>query len=317
MALSVTEANAISAEGSFDKTLTKVVYEDCALYKKLESEGKVIQDGGRDIRWSVRYKELDKTDWVNPREAIDYTAVETRTEAVLDWKYVLGRTLLSWDERVKNGGSKYQKVNIVKDKTAELKEDYYKKFAVALFASTQATDAMASLHTIVDATTSYAGIAVADVAAWAATESTEATFSLYAASGISLSLADAVSAATFGKNAPNFHYTTRSLQNIFESKMVTYTRYEDVTMANMGFRNVTFKGAPVIGDAFCTASHWFGLDTSVLEFHVHPDFDGKLTEWEELGQAGLPNAMYKVMSGSLNLISKRRDTHFKFTALAG
>lgn len=317
MALSVTEANAISAEGHFDKTLTQIVYEDSPLYKKLESEGKVIQDGGRDIRWTIRYTDLDKTDWVDPREAIDYTAVETRTEAVLQWKYVLGRTLLSWDERVKNGGSKYQKINIVKDKTAELKEDYYKKFAVALFATTQATDAMASLHTIIDATTSYAGIAVADASRWASTESADATFSLYAASGITLSLADAVAQATFGKQAPNFHLTTRTLQNLFESKMVTYTRYEDVTMANMGFRNVTFKGAPVIGDPYCTTKYWFGLDTSVLEFHVHPDFDGKVTEWQELGQAGLPNAMYKVISGALNLVSKRRDTHFKFTALAG
>lgn len=315
MAIAVSEANTISGEG-YDGTLQQIIYEDSPLLMKLKNDKKIIQNGGRDIRWGIRYKKLGNTEWVDPREQVQYRAVETRTEAILEWTYIISQTLLSWDERVKNSGSKHQKINIIKEKTTELKEDFSDKLNSSLFAATEENGQMSSLHTIVDATTAYGGIAVADAADWAAgSDNTEATLSLYTTTDVSL--ADAVTASTFGKNKPDLHITTRALQDIYEAKLIGSVRYEDETMANLGFDNVTFKSKPVVADPACTALHWFGLDTSVLELHVHPDFNFMIKEWFELGQIGLNNAMVKVMSTALNLVSKRRNTHFKFTALAG
>jgi len=124
-----------------------------------------------------------------------------------------------------------------------------------------------------------------------------------------------VSAATFGKNAPTLHLTTKNLQNKFESLMQSYTRYEDVDMANAGFQNITFKRAPVIGDPKCNTTEWYGLDTKQMELVVHPDFNFKVTPWVELDQTGLQNAMAKYMYVTCALISKARNSHFKYTAL--
>jgi hypothetical protein len=86
-------------------------------------------------------------------------------------------------------------------------------------------------------------------------------------------------------------------------------------MANAGFQNVTFKGAPVVGDAHCPTNDWWGLDTSCLELLVHSDYGPKIGDWMELDVAGYPNSLVKLLTWAGNLVSKRRNTHFKYTAL--
>ena len=118
MALSISEANTVSSK-YYDKTLTQQVYEKCPFYLKLKSIGNVSTDGGTQIQWPIRHSKLSQSGFVGPREQINYSQTETRTGAVLDWKYLVGENMISWDERVKNSG-KPQIVNLIKDKTTEL-----------------------------------------------------------------------------------------------------------------------------------------------------------------------------------------------------
>ena len=311
MAIAIAELDAISGEG-YDGTLRQIVYEDSALFVKLRGENRVKVRGGRDIRWDVRYKKLGRADARNPDAQVSYEQKDTRTGALLEWKYYEGDTMITWRQRVENASGKFQIVSLVEDMTKELKEDMYDRFATDLFTANPNGNGFASLATIVDATDTYAGIAVADATNWASTETAETTLTLYSGTN---PLAKQVSAATFGKKKPTIHITTRNLQNKFESLMQQYTRYEDVDMANAGFQNVTFKRAPVVGDDHCPASLWYGLDTSQLELVVSADDNFYVSGWKEMEMAGFPRNALKFMTVACNLKSYSRNSHFKYTVL--
>jgi len=312
MALTVDQANTVSNHG-LDKMLKQQVYESSPLLTKLQQGNKVKADGGTDIRFNIRYAKLGRSNTVGSREQITFGLKDTRTAAFLDWAYYEGDTMITWDERVKNTG-KSKIIDLITDKTKELKEDFYDRVVTDIFTTNPKGGGIIALPVIVDATTTYAGVAKTDATVWVASEYSRATLSLFTGTS---TLAYAVSHATFGKDHPTIHITTRDLQNKFEAAMYTNIRYEDKDMANAGFANVTFRDAPVIGDYACPASTWYGLDTNNMELRYHPDYDMVVSEWKEIDIAGFPNALVKIMTWAGNLVCKSRQTCFKFTALAG
>lgn len=309
MALSIDEANTVSSK-FYDEGITQQVYEKSPVFYKLKKKGKVTK-GGTQIQWAVRYTTLGNANAVGAREQIPYIQKETRTAAVLDWKYYVSTTSIQWDERVKNSG-KPQIVDLLKDKAEELREDMFNKFQTDLYSTSQASKSFSSLWTIIDSADTYAGIAVADASVWAANEDgTTTRLTLYG----DQSLSEMINASAFGSDGVDFMFTTRDLFSKFESLLEPQKRYEDTEMANGGFTTLKFHGIPVVSDYACTSGYWGGIDTDYFEFRTHPDFDFKVDPWKELGQAGYPQAMYKSVFWTGNLVCKSRQTCFKYTAL--
>ena len=313
MALSIAEADAVSTR-YFDKTLTSQVYEKSPFWTKLKQIGNISTDGGTKLQWPIRYKKSDQTGFVGPREQIVYSEIDTRTSAELDWRYLVGQAMISWDERVKNSG-KEQIVNLLSDKTTEMGEDMLDHFNTALYAAAPGANDMESLHRIIDTGTTYAGIAVADAAEWAAAAEDASTTELKLYGSGSLSYM--INQATFGTNKPNLHITTRDLWSKFESLIEPQKRYygKETGLAKAGFTTLYFHDAEIVADYACTAAAWFGIDTDKFEIRYHKDWNMKKDPWKELGQAGYPNAMYKVCSWVGNIMCRMRKTSFKFTAL--
>jgi len=309
MALSISEANAVSTK-YYDKNMYQQVYDDDPFLAILKGKNQISASGGTQIQWGVRTEELGQAKFVGPREQIALNSNETRTGAVLDWGYLAANTTIHWDERVKNDG-KEAIINLLAEKATELQEDYKEKLSDTLWGSDSTH--ISPLSAIVDSTTSYAGIAYTDAADWASTEDSSTTVMTLFGSG---SLTYMRNQATFGKNMPTHHFTTRDLVSKYESLLQPQQRYESATKkVDSGFMNVLFYGCPVIGSPFVPAGDWFGLDMSALELVVKKGEDDKVTPWFDLKQVGFPNAMGKYMTCALNLKCDRRKTNFKFTAL--
>ncbi len=310
MALSINEANSVSHE-YFDTALEQEIYQDSAFLAWLKSKGNITTCDGDTIQWPIRYKELDQTEAVTARQQIDFTSTETRTAASLPIRYVVGKTLIHWDEKIRNL-SKSRIIDLIKDKTVELKEDFNEKIADQLWATTVGVNAIDSLPTIIDSTGTYAGISYADDTNWLATEDTTSTT-------MTLPLLQAArNSATFGKQHPTVHFTTRNLLSKFESILMPYVRYtssDTQKMLDLGFDNVSFYGAPVVSDPKCVTAMWLGINMDVVELVASPDYNFVVSEWQDLFQAGFPHAMAKVMTFAGNLKFRNRKTHFKFTAL--
>jgi hypothetical protein len=313
MALTYDEANTVSTQ-FFDKTITQQVYEKCPFYVKLKSIGNVSTNGGNQIQWPIRYKKLDKANWVGARDQVAYTQKETRTAAVLDWKYLYGNAMISWDERVQNTG-RPQIVNLLRDKTEELREDMADTFGTALWSHSAGSDQISSMYDIVDTGDTYAGIAVADAAAWAAgfEDSTTTEMTLYGNQSIS----EAMNSCTFGNDKPDCIFTTRNLWSKFESLIEPQKRYYNTqtAMAKAGFTSIAFHNAEVVSDVYLTEEDMYLVDSSKFKLRYHPKYNMTVGKWQSMEQAGYPYAMVKNVAWVGNLQCTMRQTSGRYDAL--
>lgn len=314
MAISVSEANTVSTK-AFDSVITQQIYEGDPFFAKMLKDKKVV-DGGTQLTFNIRYQKLGTASANGARAQLSFESNETRTQGVLDWTYYDGTTAIFRDERNQSHG-KAQIINLIKDKSTELTEELRDKMLRDFYATTQVVGGMICLDDIIDANDTYGGIAVADVSDFKATESTETTMALYGANSLSYM----INQATFGSNKPTMHVTTRDLYSKYESLLQPQQRFQSDEMAALGFDNVMLKGAPVMGSAFVSANHWYGIDTKQFEIQVSHLTKGegkygvKVSKWIDLLVNGYPDSMAKHAEWIGNIVCKMRKTSFKFSAL--
>jgi len=308
------QANAISSH-YFDNTLRKVVYQESVLLKRLLSKNKVKIKGGDLIQWPVRVKKLNTAKAVDPRAAVNWETRDTRVAAQLGWKYYMGTTLIQWDELRQNKG-KAKLIDLIKDKSEEIREDMIDKLLTDMYATSDGTNSVASLNTLIG-TGTFAGISpteLEDSTRWQSIVEDAASHTLYfyEDDASDYSLAGAINAATFNNQRPTLIITTDDIYTGIEryqeeKRQIT----KDGGLIDMGYDNVKFKGIPIVADKRCPDGYMFGIDEDALELVVDPDYDMALTKWEK--HEKYPNALFKAMSWAGNFKIAYRHTSFKFT----
>lgn len=311
MALSVTEANTVSTP-IYDKTLTPQIYDSVDLLKFLRANDKVRKSGGENITFPLRYKKLGRAKQVGWGDQEEFQSVPTRTQGTLEWAPARASTMITWEQRVKNGSGKTRIVNLMEDKAKELVEDMTDIMATYLWATTFVSGRMVPMYTIVDSADSYAGIAVSDAAIWAGKEdssSTQMTRGLFHTQ---------VQAAKFGENdGPSRFYTTRAIVADYATLLTGDERYVDSKKMNTGPDAIALYSMPVLSDPYISAGDFFGLDMDKFELFVHEDNDMDVSQWIELGESGYHKSMAKYVTNVCNLVCRERRTSFKLTALTG
>jgi hypothetical protein len=310
MALSISQANAVSTK-YFDTTLKQIVWESSPFWMKMKKSHKMETRGGNSIQFPIRYKKLGIADAGDFDDQLTYKSIETRSGGELSWKTYNTRTLITKEEQIKNTGEP-EIISLIKDKSAELKEDMDDRFATDLFTENPNGKGFTSLDTIVDSSASYAGISISDMSAWVGWEDASTTgLAIYGPGSLSYY----VNQATFGKDSPSMMLTTKNLYTrfmaIYEGQKVV-----DKDMAEAGFsNNLVAFGSTIMPDAYVPASTWYGLDIDQFKFRVHPDDNMHVTDWFTLEQIGLPDHMAKVISWTGNLCCRSRRSSFKMTNL--
>ena len=311
MALTYTEAQTVS-DDNVDSVIKQQIYQSSPFMTKLEANNEVVADGGNQYTFPIRYQELGHADATDPDAQFVFEKVDTRTKGVLPPRFYKSVTMLTWLERITNSG-KEQVVDLIVDKSEELTQDMKNRWATDLYTTNPRGDGFISLDVIVDDAVDYAGIAVGDAAAWAATvDDAEDELTLYGEN----SLTEMKNACKLGQDYPNFHLTTNDLASKFESLVEPQKRYPDKMMANAGFDNCSFHGAPVFGDYHCPAGYWYGLclKKGIWQIRYHPKEHFAVSKWEEL-KPQYPKNLGKYVTWVGNLICKCRYVNFKFTAL--
>jgi hypothetical protein len=309
MALTIDQANTVSHR-VFDETLVQTCYDNSPFWVRMKQENKIRKHFGTSIQWPIRYKQADLAAAVNPDDQVDFRSPDTRTAATLAMAYYRSKTLITWKERSENTGDA-KIVDLIKEKAKEMQQALYHVFATDLYNYRNAIS-ITPIPYIVDATITYGGIAYTDASTWAAWHDASTTaLTLYGAGSLSYYQ----NLATFGTEGPSLHVTTKNLYSKFMSLFEGQKIYQDNRLADAGFDNIKFMGAPIVADAYCPTSNWYGLDISAFEFCVHPDYDFKLTDWFTLEQNGHPESMARVISFAGNLKCTQRRTSFKLSGL--
>lgn len=312
----VDQVNAIT-RAHFDKVIRQVVYEDSPLLKRLQSKHKVKLSGGNIIQWPARVEKLGQAGAVDPREPVTWDTADTRIGAQLNWKFYFAKTLIQWDELLKNKGEE-QIIDLIKDKVTELKEDFQDLLIADLFATTSDEMKINPLNVVVG-TDPYAGIDpddLGDPTRWQSqVDESTTVLSLFGteAGFTGNSLAAMVNKAKFGSSKPTLGLTTDEIFTMIEGMLDVRHQIRDEGMAKLGFDNIVFKGMTIVSDPHCPEKAFFGLDENELELVVHEDYDAATTPWKP--HEDYPNALFKGLSWAGNLKSRTRHTHFKMLAI--
>lgn len=309
MAYVISELNAISHK-HFDGTITPSAYEKSPYWAKMNADNKIVTDFGTSFQFPVRLDKLGRARRTTARAKVEFGSNETRTGGDIPMCFYDVNTMMHWDEKLKNAG-KAKIIDLQKDRAKEMTQDLSDILSAALYATApDVTLDMYSLPVIIDSADDYAGIVVSDAPEWASAEDNSTTImKIYGPASLSYML----NQATFGTLGPTMHCTSRDLWSKYESILEPQKRYEDKSVANLGFDTLTFHKKPVFSDVFCPDNHWYGIDAACMEVRVVPD-NMKPGDWFPLEQAGFPNAVARYLTWVGNIVSRRRKTHFKFTA---
>ncbi len=74
-----------------------------------------------------------------------------------------------------------------------------------------------------------------------------------------------------GNDQPTIIITTQALYEKYEALLDGQIRYTDTDVADGGFQNLLFKGAPVTFDGACTSGEMMFLNTKYLQLVAHSD----------------------------------------------
>lgn len=285
MALTYSEANAVSTKFFNMGKLAEQVYEENILLDKILAGGRRRTSGGTSIVHSIRYRELGQAKMVDPDDARVTAKYDTRTQLELDWKYGVVDVVMTWAERVHNDG-KEAIVNLMADKYKEgiqdinelLSDDFYQA------KTSKGTNDVDGIYEILQATgssTTYAGISSGDASEWVAGlyDTTTTTMALFGTG----SLEAGVRACWF-KGVPDLIVMTKANAGIYSSKLQPGERRQPQTgkaAAKTWATDLYFMGIPIVADPHCPANDVIFLSTDNLWFYVKNDYDFKMSEWAE------------------------------------
>ena len=80
-----------------------------------------------------------------------------------------------------------------------------------------------------------------------------------------------------GNDQPSIIITTQAAYEAYENLLTDQIRYTDTDVADAGFQNLLFKGAPITFDDQCTAGEMLFLNTKYLRLVGHSDVWFKAT----------------------------------------
>ncbi len=85
------------------------------------------------------------------------------------------------------------------------------------------------------------------------------------------SMANIYNTISVGNDQPTIGITTQTLYEKYEALLTGQIRYTDTDMADGGFQNLLFKGAPVTFDDACASGQFLFLNTKYLQLVAHSD----------------------------------------------
>lgn len=303
MALTLDELNATTQE-YWEKGAQDVYYKGNVLFAMLLKDAKTW-DGGTYIRQVLDYGQPLGGDF-NSSSTFNTNKVDTMTAARWTPAYYYEPITYDIDDVVMNAGVA-QEIDVVNQKLTKAQKHIRNQMATDLYSSTGYGDSgrkLVGLLGMISTSSTYGGIAVADLSEWIA------GYSSSTAAPITFDIIDAgLSGCLVGDDSgdePNLIITTRTLFSALRALTLPHLRLEHGNLADMGFKNIDYLGNPIVRDYKCPSGYMFWLNTNYMGFRVHRDFNFKRSPWMRPTNQYLFTCQIICV---LQMICKRRDAH--------
>ncbi len=202
-------------------------------------------------------------------DTISVTAQTGISAAEYSWGQYAATVTISGIEEAKNNGEA-QIIDLLEGKIFQTQETVIENMNTMFWAdgSGNSSKDWNGLGNIVGAVgQSLGGIdpAGAGNSWWASTEVNQAGAITVA------SMANIYNTVSVGNDQPTIGITTQALYEAYEALLDGQIRYTDTDVADGGFQNLLFKGAPVTFDGACTSGEMMFLNTKYLQLVAHSD----------------------------------------------
>lgn len=156
-----------------------------------------------------------------------------------------------------------QVLDHVKTEMEAAEEDIRDAFATGIYSAGTDAKEIDGARIFLSASNTYGGIAQSTNSWWQAkVDSTTTALSLAA-------MQSRYEAASEPPDRPNLITTTETLFNSFHALLTPIQRFADKSTADAGYQNLLFRGAPVLEDSYCPASHMVFWNLKHIKFVSH------------------------------------------------
>ena len=229
---------------------------------------------GTKVLQPVEYGRTNAKGFYRGYDQLNITPNEFMTDATFDWSQAYVSIAISGLEESMNSGSE-RVIDLLTTKFKNAEKSLKELFANNIYGSGDGTGGtLVSLNKIVAQSGEFGGIQRATNDWWKGGfyEAPLANATAWANIDIQNLFRKGVSKLTFGSEVPTIIVVPHHIFDKYEESLVSQQRYggSSKELADSGFRNLLFRGIPVVPDDACPKDRIYFLNENYMTFRHHP-----------------------------------------------
>lgn len=294
----------------YSKTLVDNAY-NANVELKLLNQYKELKDGGGSIVEPLIESQQDEGGFYLGADVLNNTQTNTLTMVEYKWQNAYEPIQLTRDEERQNSGSEHKILDLVATKTMLSEKAIAKRLSQAFSVPVAGAGNLIDLTTLVN-TGTLGSIAGATDTFWQATSVTSGAF---ATQGLT-DMNNAYYTVSSGANEenPTHILTTKAIFQKYEQTRLPLERISNGDLsANAGFKNLTFKGIPIVYGNYISSGVMYMLNMNYVKLVVDSATDMYTTPFISPTNQ-MVRVAYILWRG--NLITNNRRRQAKLTSIS-
>ena len=294
----------------YRRVLVDNVYNDVVVMRLANEAGnKKMVDGGLSIVNLVIKEKQDDGGFYLGADVLNNNQGDDTAQCEYRWQNAYEPIQITRDEERQNSGDMHKIIDLVAAKTQMAEKAIKDRLDQALSTPVGEANNLYDLETIVNtgtlgtingSTSTYWQSTVTASGSFAAQGLTDMTTAYYAVSSSSV------------MDNPTVFLTNKTIFQYFEQTRLPLERISNVSSANAGFENLTFKGKPLMYGNYIGSGLMFGLNMNYIDLNVDSATDMITTPFLSPTNQTVKVA-YILWRGQLSTNNRRR--HFKLTGI--
>jgi hypothetical protein len=294
----------------YQKTLVDNIYNANVLLSQLKAKRNVI-DGGNSIVSLLLKEEQNDGGFYLGADVLNNAQGNYVTQCEYKWQNIYEPIVITRDEERQNSGAAHKIVDLVASKTMSSEKAIAKRVEQALSTPVSGAGNLVDLETLVN-TGTLGSVAGGTYSFWQSTVTASGAFATQGLADMTTATYAVSSAAN--EDNPTMYLTNKTIFQKFEATRLPLERIQNGDMsANAGFKNLTFKGVPVVYGNYIGSGLLFGLNMNYIDWNVDSATDFVTTEFLKPTNQTVKVAYILLRA---NMTTNNRRRHFKLTGIS-
>jgi hypothetical protein len=269
MALSYAQISAITTN-LIDKNLQDNVYSATPVLKRLKDKSKKV-GGGLQIQVPLISSTTGAGGAYTDLDALTISRTDNMSAAVFNWKQYYEPIRVSRLDLAKASGDA-AKLDLVGSKVKIGEMNLAENLSVGIFSDGTGSsgNVITGFAAMISTSSAYGGIAVADMASWAA----KVVSNSGTARAFSLALLQQLDGqCTDGMDTPTLFVAKQNVYDEVYNVLTPFQRIESEEIAKIGFKSLQVNGKPLVVDSHAPTGSILALNENYFNLYVHKDND--------------------------------------------